>query len=490
MTIPSFSLFLEAKPLYYKEIDHLRVHRAYASLAEKIHHPETIHIIGTNGKGSTGRMIAHLAYQGSGSGFSVGHFSSPHLLSFNERIWLDGKDVDDEVLERAHRKLYSILGREMSEALSYFEYTTLLALVVFEHCDLIVLEAGLGGEYDATSVCNRVLSVVTPIDMDHQAFLGESIEAIASTKIRSIQKRALLAPQPWPEVLEIAKKIAGEKRAELYLSTRKSDSPEPERSLPPNTKEPETSVLSDVSEAETSLPSDTLESETSVPPNILESETSLLPDTPEPETSVPLDVLEPERSLPPKVCNRNDPINPEALRTRSISPEKQRFLEEIAIEKGWPAFLQENALVAMQALDLLKLVYRLDDLRSLELFGRFYPLSDNIRIDVGHNPLAAKAIVEALEGPVVLLYNSLEDKEYERVLQILKPKIKRVEILPITSQRAATVESIRTALEQLDVPFGDFNGECDPGEDYLIFGSFYTVEAFIKRRKKRIDGTE
>ena len=189
MSIISLDSFLHAKPLYYKEIDHERVHSAYALLKPQIRSPKTVHIVGTNGKGSTGRMIAHLAYK---SALSVGHYSSPHILKFNERIWLDGEDTSDEILEQAHQKLFDILGKEMSDALSYFEYTTLLAFVVFENCDLMVLEAGLGGEFDATNVCDKELSVITPIGIDHQAFLGETIEEIAATKIRSIQKQVLI----------------------------------------------------------------------------------------------------------------------------------------------------------------------------------------------------------------------------------------------------------------------------------------------------------
>jgi len=401
VSAPSFSLFLEAKPLYYKEIDHLRVHRAYTRLKSKIRHPRTVHIVGTNGKGSTGRMIAHLAYQGAGSReqvvgsrFSVGHFSSPHILKFNERIWLDGQDVNDEVLEQAHQKLYSILGQEMSDTLSYFEYTTLLALVAFEQCDLMILEAGLGGEYDATNVCDKELSVITPIAIDHQAFLGDSVEAIAQTKIRSIQKRVLLAPQPYAEVIEVAKKIAGEKEAVLYWSVQSSG------------------------------------------------------------------------------------------RMLHLPQTESEYLGRIVQSKGWPAYLQENAVVALQTLGLLKIPYEIDDLMSLELFGRFYPLAENIRIDVGHNPLAARAIAAALKEPVVLIYNSLDDKDYEAVLGILKPKVKRVEIIPIDSQRAATVDAIRTALERIGLPYSDFNGVIDREEHYLVFGSFYTVEAFIKKMKK------
>lgn len=159
--------FLEAKPLYYKEIDHKRVHLAYDMLKFEIVHPVTVHIVGTNAKGSTGRILSHLAHK---SGLSVGHYSSPHILKFNERIWLNGEDASDEVLEVAHQRLWKLLGSSMSEALSYFEYTTLLAFVVFEKCDLVVLEAGLGGEFDATNVCAKELSIITPIGLDHQAF--------------------------------------------------------------------------------------------------------------------------------------------------------------------------------------------------------------------------------------------------------------------------------------------------------------------------------
>jgi dihydrofolate synthase/folylpolyglutamate synthase len=152
--------------------------------------------------------------------------------------------------------------------------------------------------------------------------------------------------------------------------------------------------------------------------------------------------------------------------------------------KGWPTYLQENAVVALQTLGLLKIPYEIDDFMSLELFGRFYPLAENIRIDVGHNPLAARAIAAAMKGPVVLIYNSLDDKDYEAVLGILKPKVTRVEIIPIDSQRAATVDAIRTALERIGLPYSDFDGVIDREERYLVFGSFYSVEAFIKKMKK------
>ena len=418
---PSFSDFLESKPLYYKEIDHERVHRAYARLRDHIAHPPAVHIVGTNGKGSTGRILAFLAWRGgmedgrwkmedetpqSGeknsslltphSSLSVGHYSSPHILRFNERIWIDGENVLDEVLEEGHRRLYKILGSEMSEALSYFEYTTLLALLLFERCDLIVLEAGLGGEFDATNVVeNKMLTVVTPIGIDHQAFLGDSIEAIAETKLRSItpNTQVLLAPQAYEEVESVARKIANERHCEIYIMKK------------------------DVSE---------------------ETQT----DTQNPKS---------------KIQN---------------------------LKKGWPEFLCENASVALRALDLLDMPADPGALKALELFGRFYPLAENIRIDVGHNPLAARAIVEAMEPETVLIYNSLDDKDYREVLSILRPKLKRVELIPIETQRGVALERIKEALEELEIPWECFNGLLFSHEHYLVFGSFYTVEAFLQSQNR------
>ena len=384
------NIFLEKKPLYYKEINHKRVHTAYALLKPHIKHPITVHIVGTNGKGSTGRMLAHLAYKGVGSreqgaGLSVGHYSSPHILKFNERIWLDGSDVSDEVLETVHQRLFGILGQEMADALSYFEYTTLLAFVVFEHCDLMVLEAGLGGEFDATNVCDKDLSIITPIGIDHQAFLGETIEEIAATKIRSIQDRVLLAPQVYDEVVEVAQNISAQKGAEIFLSG--------------------------------------------------------------------------------ELGIRNEE------------------LIDIAQAKGWANYLISNASVALQALDILEIAYDINALMNLELFGRFYPLTENIRIDVGHNPLAARAIEKALDKKVVLIYNSLDDKDYEEVLRILKPKVKRVEIIKIDSQRATTLEEIEKALETVGLEYSYFDNNIDEDESYLVFGSFCVVEAFLRKMR-------
>lgn len=210
--------FLSTKPLFYDVIDYGRFPKAYRMIEGALPTPKIIHLVGTNGKGSTGRFLATALNR---AGKRVGHYTSPHILRFNERIWLDGSDVRDETLEVAHQKLFALLSAEDAEALSYFEYTTLLAMVVYEGCEYVVMEAGLGGEFDATAVFPKALSIFTPIDYDHAAFLGRSIESIASTKLRSMQRIALLGEQKHSKVETIARAIAKAKGCEFYTLTER-----------------------------------------------------------------------------------------------------------------------------------------------------------------------------------------------------------------------------------------------------------------------------
>ena len=204
--------FLDAKPLYYEEIDYNRMPRVYESIRSRLRVPKIIHLIGTNGKGTTGRFLASALLS---KGLSVGHYSSPHILEFNERIWLNGKNISNAALESAHLELLTLLSPQDSEALSYFEYTTFLAILLYKECDYVVFEAGLGGEHDATSVFANILTLITPIGRDHEAFLGDTIEKIATTKLRAIYKNAILAKQSQSEVAVVARRLAEEKELNI-----------------------------------------------------------------------------------------------------------------------------------------------------------------------------------------------------------------------------------------------------------------------------------
>lgn len=208
----SLAKFLDGKPLYYKEIDYGRIIRAYATIKEHIKPFKIIHIIGTNGKGSTGRFLAQILSQ---NGAKVGHYTSPHIFKFNERFWLNGEVASDEILEAAHERLQALLSDEYKIKTSYFEYMTLLSAVLFEGCDYFVCEAGMGGVLDATNVFEKELSIFTPIGLDHTAVLGNSLEEISRTKFEAMGTRAILNDEMNEISIAIAKEISSEKKAAL-----------------------------------------------------------------------------------------------------------------------------------------------------------------------------------------------------------------------------------------------------------------------------------
>ncbi|MHA6287717.1 bifunctional folylpolyglutamate synthase/dihydrofolate synthase [Maricaulis sp. CAU 1757] len=141
--------------------------------------PPTIHVAGTNGKGST---CAYLAEMARANGEKVHIYTSPHLVDFNERILIDSTPVDDRVLIEAFARCEAA---NFGEPITFFEITTAAAFLLFsEHpADRLILEVGLGGRYDATNVLAKpVLSVITPVSLDHQEFLGNDLPSIAREK--------------------------------------------------------------------------------------------------------------------------------------------------------------------------------------------------------------------------------------------------------------------------------------------------------------------
>ena len=208
----SLAKFLDGKPLYYKEIDYGRIIRAYDTIKGHLKPFKIIHIIGTNGKGSTGRFLAQILSQ---NGAKVGHYTSPHIFKFNERFWLNGEVASDGILEVAHERLQALLSDEYKIKTSYFEYMTLLSAVLFEGCDYFVCEAGMGGVLDATNVFEKELSIFTPIGFDHTAILGNSIEEISRTKFEAMGARAVLSNDMNEASIAIAREIASEKGATL-----------------------------------------------------------------------------------------------------------------------------------------------------------------------------------------------------------------------------------------------------------------------------------
>ncbi|PAF43260.1 Mur ligase family protein [Helicobacter sp. 11S02629-2] len=203
--------YMDKKGLEYAPFDKARVHKIYALLKPNLKLPNhTVHIMGTNGKGSTGRFITQSLQE---AGFSTLHFTSPHIFRYEERFFINNKIVDSETLEKAHNFLQSFSF--INEA-SYFEYSFFLCLVLAQGLNYLIAEAGVGGEYDATSCINYDASIYTPIDFDHKDYLGTTLESIATTKLKAMDGLTFIGLQQ-ETTKKIALKIAKEKNLKLVF---------------------------------------------------------------------------------------------------------------------------------------------------------------------------------------------------------------------------------------------------------------------------------
>ncbi|MGS4346970.1 bifunctional folylpolyglutamate synthase/dihydrofolate synthase [Myroides odoratus] len=157
-------------------------------LTAHLNHPEkelkTLHIAGTNGKGSTSSMLAAILQE---AGYKVGLYTSPHLKDFRERIKINGEEITEAFVVDFIATNKSFFEQE---SLSFFEMTVGMAFEYFkeEQVDIAVIEVGMGGRLDATNIITPLVSVITNIGKDHVAFLGDTLEAIAGEKAGIIKE--------------------------------------------------------------------------------------------------------------------------------------------------------------------------------------------------------------------------------------------------------------------------------------------------------------
>lgn len=159
--------------------------------------PPTIHIAGTNGKGSTQAFLKSILHA---HGKRVHAYTSPHLVKFNERIELCGQAISDDDLSAL---IIEVQRVNEGEAITFFEVTTAIAFLAFSRipADYLLLEVGLGGRFDATNVIEQsVATAITPIDVDHQEFLGSDIGKIAAEKAGILRKNT---PSYWAKQQKI-----------------------------------------------------------------------------------------------------------------------------------------------------------------------------------------------------------------------------------------------------------------------------------------------
>ncbi|RXJ44462.1 bifunctional folylpolyglutamate synthase/dihydrofolate synthase [Gelidibacter gilvus] len=187
--------------------------------AKQLQHPEnkfkSIHVAGTNGKGSTSHMLASILQE---AGYKVGLYTSPHLKDFRERIKINGKEISEafvvEFIEK-HKSFFE------AHSLSFFEMTVGMAFDYFsrEKVDIAIIEVGMGGRLDSTNIITPELSIITNIGLDHTQFLGTTLEAIAFEKGGIIKPNVpVVIGETQAETKEVFKQLADSRNSEIHFA--------------------------------------------------------------------------------------------------------------------------------------------------------------------------------------------------------------------------------------------------------------------------------
>ncbi len=180
---------------------------------------KTIHITGTNGKGSVSAYISSVLQM---SGLKVGRFTSPHLIDYTERMHFGGQDITKEEFANCMANIKSVVDNLLEsglEAPTQFEMLTAAAFYFFQQkkADYVVVEVGMGGLLDSTNVVIPEVSVITNVTIDHQAYCGETVVDIAKHKAGIIKAGVPVVTAAQGDALAVIRRVAKEKKAKLYV---------------------------------------------------------------------------------------------------------------------------------------------------------------------------------------------------------------------------------------------------------------------------------
>ena len=357
-----------------------------------------IHITGTNGKTSTARMAERLL---AATGMRTGRFTSPHLASIRERIALDGEPISEEGFIAAWEDVapYIQMVDERSAAaggprMSFFEVLTVMALAVFaDHpVDVAVIEVGMGGTWDCTNVVPGDVEVITPIGLDHAAWLGDTIEEVASNKAGTIKDGAMLITSVQPPA---AQAIIAAAAAQHGVVWRRELDPEEDPD------EADAGVLS------------VLDRTLAVGGQMVTLRTA---------AAVYEDVFIPLHG---------DYQVHNALLALAAA-------EAVFGGRALPAKIVEDGFASVASPG------RMEVLRS----------SPTVIVDAGHNPHGLGALVPAVEEAfgfrhLVAVVGAMADKDVEGILSVLEPACDAVVCVPIDSPRALEAEDLAVVAREV-----------------------------------------
>jgi dihydrofolate synthase / folylpolyglutamate synthase len=451
-------------PSHKFDLAHMRV------LLAALDHPErtfpSVLIAGTNGKGSTAAALASILQS---SGLKTALYTSPHLKRINERIRIDGGQIDDDVFARLHSEVDRVSERLIDEGAlpwhpSFFEMMTAIAFLHFsrERVDIAVLEVGMGGRLDATNVVEPLVCVITDISLDHQKFLGNTVAEIAREKVGIIRPRGVAVTLPQqPE----ANDVIG--NAILDLDARGVSAVQYVPPVSPASSEyrvPSTEYR--VSNTEYRV------ARSEKPSGGRDREPSL---TGQPRYRYPLLVMGKQILIETPLVGRHQLRNialaisaAEELSRKGIGKNAKPGITAESIERG---------------------------IREVRWPGRFQVLSPHkgwpeIVLDVAHNPAGAWALRSALseqygDGPFIFVFGAMRDKAIAEMAEILFPLAERVIATRPGNPRSASPDEIQkygsrigTAIEEVaEAPAAlqRARSVARPEMAIVITGSIYLV---------------
>ncbi len=391
-------------PSHKFDLAHMRV------LLAAMEHPEhsfpSVLIAGTNGKGSTAATLASILRA---SGLRTGLYTSPHLLRINERIRINGIEIEDGDFARLHGEVDQVAEKLVEQGAlpwhpSFFEMMTAIAFahVARERVDIAVLEVGMGGRLDATNVVDPLVSVITDISLDHQKFLGNTVAEIAHEKAGIIRsgRPVVILPQH-PE----ANDVIG--NAILELGSRGLSATE------------------------------------YVPPVSPRSSQYVTP-SPKPRVASPgvgLDNRQPHYRYPLYVMGKQILVETPLV--------GRHQLRNVALAIATAEALSQQGLTGITADSIER------GIRETRWPGRFQVLAPSeewpeIVLDVAHNPAGAWALRSALserygECPLIFVFGAMRDKAIAEMAEILFPLTQRVIATRPENPRSASPDEIRQA---------------------------------------------
>lgn len=181
---------------------------------------KTVHIAGTNGKGSTAHMLNSISIT---AGYKTGLYTSPNLIRINERIKINNREITNQKLSNYIEELFEVLARYGKVQPTYFDALTFIAFRYFfdEKTDLAIIETGLGGRLDSTNVISPLVSIITNISMDHTGVLGSTVNEITLEKAGIIKKKSItITSNTDNEILKILENTAGKMESAFYAINR------------------------------------------------------------------------------------------------------------------------------------------------------------------------------------------------------------------------------------------------------------------------------